>query len=120
MMIEGSGSGAESESIPLTKGSGSGRPKNMCIRWIRIRNTGNFYESLINCENPNPEGQLIRYGSNASDSKYGLGSFSHFLPGENLHITTQLSDFVHQIYKLIHRRRFLLNKIRQNGGIIGL
>jgi hypothetical protein len=30
MMIEGSGS------IPLTSGSGSGRPKNM---WIRIRNT---------------------------------------------------------------------------------
>ena len=34
MMIEGSGSG----SIPLTSGSGSGRP-NMWIRWIRIRNT---------------------------------------------------------------------------------
>ncbi len=34
-MIEGSGS------IPLTNGSGSGsrRPKNMWIRWIRIRNT---------------------------------------------------------------------------------
>jgi hypothetical protein len=26
-------------SIPLTSGSGSGRPKNMWIRWIRIRNT---------------------------------------------------------------------------------
>ncbi len=40
MMIEGSGSG----SIPVTSGSGfgSGRPKNMWIRWIRIRirNTG--------------------------------------------------------------------------------
>jgi hypothetical protein len=35
MMKEGSGSG----SIPLTSGSGSGRPKNMWIRWIRIRNT---------------------------------------------------------------------------------
>ncbi len=34
-MIEGSGSG----SIPLTTGSGSGRPKNIWIRWIRIRNT---------------------------------------------------------------------------------
>jgi hypothetical protein len=38
MMIEGS------ESIPLTSGAGSGRPKNMWIRWmrirIRIRNTG--------------------------------------------------------------------------------
>jgi hypothetical protein len=33
MMIEGSGSGA----IPQT--SGSGWPKNMWIRWIRIRNT---------------------------------------------------------------------------------
>jgi hypothetical protein len=31
MMIEGSGS------IPLTSGSGSGRPKNMWIRWIRFR-----------------------------------------------------------------------------------
>jgi hypothetical protein len=31
MMIEGSGS------IPLTSGSGSGRPKNM---WIQIRNAG--------------------------------------------------------------------------------
>jgi len=43
MMIEGSGSG----SIPLTSGSGSGRPKNMWIRWIRIRwirirNTGTY------------------------------------------------------------------------------
>jgi hypothetical protein len=38
MMMEGSGSG----SITLTSGSGSGRPKNMWIRWIRIRirNTG--------------------------------------------------------------------------------
>jgi hypothetical protein len=35
LMIEGSGSG----SIPLTNGSGFGsrRPKNMWIRWIRIR-----------------------------------------------------------------------------------
>ncbi len=32
-------------SIPLTSGSGSGRPKNMWIRWIRIRfrNTGILY-----------------------------------------------------------------------------
>jgi hypothetical protein len=38
MIIEGSGSG----SIPLNIGAGSGsrRPKNMWIRWIRIRNTG--------------------------------------------------------------------------------
>jgi hypothetical protein len=34
-MIEGSGAG----SIPLTSGSGSGSPKNMWIRWIRIRNS---------------------------------------------------------------------------------
>ncbi len=44
MMIEGAGSGAEagSGSIPLISGSGagSGRPKNMWIRWSRIRNTG--------------------------------------------------------------------------------
>jgi hypothetical protein len=38
MIIEGSGSG----SIPLTSGSGSGRPKNMWSRWIRIRNTGSL------------------------------------------------------------------------------
>jgi hypothetical protein len=35
-MIEGSGAGPGS--IPLTNGSGSGRPKNTWIR-IRIRNT---------------------------------------------------------------------------------
>jgi hypothetical protein len=55
-MIEGSGSGAESGSgsIPLTSGSesGSGRPKNMWIRWIRIRllirNTGsNIHHSSL-------------------------------------------------------------------------
>ncbi len=41
MVAEGSGSGA----IPLTNGTGSGRPKNMWIRWIRIRirNTGSRY-----------------------------------------------------------------------------
>ncbi len=35
LMLEGSRSG----SIPLTNGSGSRRPKNMWIPWIRIRNT---------------------------------------------------------------------------------
>ncbi len=54
-MIEGSGSGP----ILLTNGSGFGRPKNMCIRWIRIRNTGGgggvvyrpkgSYSCLYNC-----------------------------------------------------------------------
>jgi hypothetical protein len=39
MMIEGSEAGAGSGYIPLTSGSGSGRPKNMWIR-IRISNTG--------------------------------------------------------------------------------
>jgi hypothetical protein len=37
---EGSGSGSRAGSIPLTNGSGSRRPKNMWIRWIRIRKTG--------------------------------------------------------------------------------
>ncbi len=41
-MIEGVGSEAGSGSIPLTNGTGSGRPKNMWIRWIRIRKTGFF------------------------------------------------------------------------------
>jgi hypothetical protein len=45
MMIEGSEAG--SGSIPLTNGSGSGRPKNMWIRWIRIRNTACFYEKYF-------------------------------------------------------------------------
>ncbi len=40
-MIEGSGSGSRagsgSGSISVTSGSGSGRPKNIWIRWIRIR-----------------------------------------------------------------------------------
>ncbi len=36
-MIEGSGAGSRSGSITLANGSGSGRPKNMWIQWIRIR-----------------------------------------------------------------------------------
>ncbi len=35
----GFGSGCGSRSIPLTIGSGSRKPENMWIRWIRIRNT---------------------------------------------------------------------------------
>jgi hypothetical protein len=53
MMIEGSG--AVAGSIPLTSGSGSGRPKNMWIRWIRIqirtRNT-DFYLGFFCCTEP--------------------------------------------------------------------
>ncbi len=41
MVIEGSGS------ISLTSGSGSGRPKNMWIRWIRIRNTAGEKENIV-------------------------------------------------------------------------
>ncbi len=41
-MIEGSGFG----SIPMTNGSGSKRPKNMWIRWIRIRNTAEGYGEI--------------------------------------------------------------------------
>ncbi len=44
-MIERSGSG----SIPLTSGSGSGRPKNMWLRWIRIRNTAGKDSALPAC-----------------------------------------------------------------------
>jgi hypothetical protein len=33
--------------IPLTNRSGSGRPKNMWIWWIRIRNTGICYNYLL-------------------------------------------------------------------------
>ena len=55
LMIEGSWSGSRagsgSGSIPLASGSGSWRPKNMWIRWIRIRirNTGSI-PLLINSD----------------------------------------------------------------------
>ncbi len=39
LMIKGSGSGARSRSVSLTNGSRSGRPKNIWILRIRIRNT---------------------------------------------------------------------------------
>ncbi len=44
-MIEGSGSGSKA----LTNGSGSGsrRPKNNWIRWIRIRNTAAVSSFLV-------------------------------------------------------------------------
>jgi hypothetical protein len=58
MMIEGSGS------IPLTSGSGSGswRPKNMWIRWIRIRNTA---------------GGKFATGVNDTGGKFAAGVKSH-------------------------------------------
>ncbi len=43
LMIKESGSG----SIPLTNGSGSGRPKNMWIRWVRIRNTDKIIMNFV-------------------------------------------------------------------------
>ncbi len=67
MMIEGSGAG--SGSIPLTSGSGSGsgRPKNMWIRWIRlrIRNTGNTHIF------PPPHFMFV-VGSGIRDQWYGI------------------------------------------------
>ncbi len=68
MMIEGSGSG----SIPLTSGSGSGsgswRPKNMWIRWnrIRIRNTENKTSRILYLDffsSSDPESHLRPYCS---------------------------------------------------------
>ncbi len=45
-MIEGSGAGAVS--VPLTNGSGSGRPKNLRILRLKIRNTAyNKSENLV-------------------------------------------------------------------------
>jgi hypothetical protein len=63
-MIEGSGSG--SESILLTNGSGSGRPKNM---WIRISNTANFDNEPVSFKlfkntNPNIFGSLKIFSFN--------------------------------------------------------
>jgi hypothetical protein len=55
LMIEGSESGPRagsgSGSIPLTNGSGSGRPKNTWIRWIRIREA----QKHVNPVDPDPE-----------------------------------------------------------------
>jgi hypothetical protein len=91
MIIEGSGSraGSVSESIPLTSGSGSGswRPKNMWIRWIRIRirNTdfghpesdpvaaGLHFVTLVQARNAIKEGTFPAFVS-----KFMLGEFLFF------------------------------------------
>ncbi len=64
-MIEGSGS--ESGSIPLTDGSGSRRPKNMWIRWIRkrIRNTG-FDNTVLQASQKRKKGGQHHRGSSQS------------------------------------------------------
>jgi hypothetical protein len=86
MMIKGSGSGSragsESGSIPLTSGSGSGRPKNMWIRWIRIRNTA-FDEGPLKSDKKNkPRLQLVSYGSNElyldSQFKWSANTFNEW------------------------------------------
>jgi hypothetical protein len=76
MMIEGSGSraGSGSGSIPLTSGSGSWRPKNLWIRWIRIRirirNTAKKYWIRITAV----QGQIYR---RAKKKKAGIISNCH-------------------------------------------
>ncbi len=63
MMIEESGS----ETIPLTYGSGSRRPKNM---WIRIRNTANEYFLYVRCSVADPDpgsGAFLTPGSEIRD-----------------------------------------------------
>jgi len=69
-MIEGSGSGF----IPLTDGSGSGskRPKNMWIRWIRIRNTGFLLASWSSMMKI--EGSGFASGSGSISQRPGSGS----------------------------------------------
>ncbi len=63
MMIEGSGS------IPLINGSGSGRPKNMWIRWIRIQ---------IRIRIQNTASLLDSLGQEAGHSDTVAGYFNHF------------------------------------------
>jgi hypothetical protein len=56
-MIEGSGSRAGSGSIPLTNGSGSGRPKNMLIRIRNTAGSGQIFRIL-----PDPDPLYCRPG----------------------------------------------------------
>ncbi len=55
-MIEGS----ETRYTPLPSGSGSGRPKNMWIRWIRIRMQNDFERSYPELIVPNAEDEPRR------------------------------------------------------------
>jgi hypothetical protein len=81
-MIEGSGSG----SIPLTNASGSRRPKNIWIRWIRIRirNTEHY--------DPNPGVNATQVNLNTTTNM--LSEIFNY-SGEDFLISTsygQLSD----------------------------
>ncbi len=71
MMIEGSGSGSRFGSIPLTNGSGSGRPKNMWIRWIRIRMRIHPQHWLWCCKSENVANPFVH-------SNFSFDSFVQF------------------------------------------
>ncbi len=83
MMIEGSGSKAESGSIPLTNGSGSGRPKNVWIRWIRIRNTEKTEEirTQVDGKRDSARGILLKVddwrAANGARGAGGVGQVPH-------------------------------------------
>ncbi len=68
-MKEGSGSGT----IPRTNGSGSGRPKNMWIRWIRIRIRNTAY---VQCSGSVTfwDGSKSRYGNFKLSRSPGIDS----------------------------------------------
>ncbi len=82
LVIEGSrsGAGSGSESIPLTdeSGSGSRRPKNMWIRWIRIRirfrNTGTSYQGFSPSYNLSPSPPPLSHKQVVSLSQFSFVS----------------------------------------------
>ncbi len=73
MIIEGSGS------IPPISGSGSGRPKNMWIRWIR--NTIVIKVGFSNCLS----GSTTEGGKELTDSNFNLEGVLHWIPKQNTH-----------------------------------